>query len=192
MHVRSARDACRPSFYRKKKGKVYVSSDLELPCASSTGFHPEFSSGDLFAVLYRIRARPRSISSRLAPPDSGSVMSRMTSRQAGTTARVVEAMLADKKYMEEEWVTVSALKAQFSGNTDVLTREERLLEFISHLNKKHDTLPMDHISALLKAMVKDGSVEKCRRRHGAVFDQRHAAVLAKIGVDVEQAPAPEG
>ncbi len=101
-------------------------------------------------------------------------------------------MLADKKYMEEEWVTVSALKAQFPGNTDVLTREERLLEFISHLNKKHDTLPMDHISALLKAMVKDGSVEKCRRRHGAVFDQRHAAVLAKIGVDVEQAPAPEG
>ena len=87
-------------------------------------------------------------------------------------------MISEKKYMEEEWVEVKALKAQFPGNTDVLTREEKLLEFVAHLHQKHDVLPKAHLKSLFKVMIKNAVVDKCLRRHGTVFDQKHVVVLA--------------
>lgn len=99
--------------------------------------------------------------------------------------------MSDKRYIDEEAVAVAALKKQFPGNADVLAREKTLLEFMAYLERKLDALPKAHVKALFKAMVRDGTIDRCRRMQGAAFDREHAEWLAMMGVDVAQPPAPE-
>ena len=97
-------------------------------------------------------------------------------------------MMADRRYMDEEWREIAAMKRQFPGNADVLAREDRFLTYKAQLEKKFDSLPNAHIKMLLKALVKTGYLDRSRKKHGTAFDQKHAQALAELGVNVEQGP----
>ena len=117
-------------------------------------------------------------------------MPKLTVKEVGPPGRMVQSMMADRKYMDEEGRAIAVLKKQSPGNADVLAREERFFAFKAGLEKKFDSLPKAHINMLCKALVKQGYLDRSRQKHGVAFDQKHAQALASIGVNVDEGQGP--